>query len=53
MKGMHVGRDVRRARWLHTAGRRSHRHGLARRGAGNRWLDRHVGPSTPPPPEPD
>ncbi len=55
MKGIHIGRDVRRtARWLHT-----------RRGATgswttwrdaapvNRWLDRNVGPSTLAPPEPD
>ena len=54
MKGITVGRSFAPARWLHT------RAALDRvltvwRDAGpvNRWLDRHVGPSTTPPREPD
>jgi uncharacterized protein (TIGR02453 family) len=53
-KGMHAGREFGAPRWLHGAG------ALERivktwREAGpmNRWLDKHVGPSTLAPPEPD
>lgn len=53
-KGMHAGREFGAPRWLHSGG------ALERivktwRDAGpmNRWLDKHVGPSTLPPPEPD
>ena len=54
MKGMHVGRAFGAPRWLHTAGA-SERIVAAWRDAApvNRWLDRHVGPSTLAPPEPD
>ena len=54
MKGMHVGRVFGAPRWLHTAGA-SERIVAAWRDAApvNRWLDRHVGPSTLAPPEPD
>ena len=54
MKGMHVGRAFGAPRWLHTAGA-SERILAAWRDAApvNRWLDRHVGPSTLAPPEPD
>jgi uncharacterized protein (TIGR02453 family) len=54
MKGMHVGRAFGAPRWLHTKSA-SERIVSAWRDAApvNRWLDRHVGPSTLAPPEPD
>ncbi|HTL86070.1 MAG TPA: DUF2461 domain-containing protein [Acidimicrobiia bacterium] len=54
MKGMHVGCDFGAPRWLHTA-KAYDRIVKAWRDAApvNRWLDRHVGPTTTPPPEPD
>jgi uncharacterized protein (TIGR02453 family) len=53
-KGMHVGREFGAPKWLHGAGALE-RIVTAWRDAApvNRWLDRHVGPSTAPPPEPD
>ncbi len=53
MKGVHVGREFGAPKWLHTAGARP-RILTAWRDAApvNRWLDRHVGPSAAPPPEP-
>jgi len=54
MKGVHVGRVFGAPRWLHTKGA-AERIVAAWRDAApvNRWLDRHVGPSTLAPPEPD
>jgi uncharacterized protein (TIGR02453 family) len=54
MKGMHVGRTFGSPRWIHTKAA-AERIGTAWRDAApvNRWLDRHVGPSTLAPPEPD
>jgi uncharacterized protein (TIGR02453 family) len=54
MKGVHAGRTFGTPRWMHTAGA-AERVVAAWRDAGpvNVWLDRHVGPSTLPPPEPD
>ncbi len=54
MKGVHVGRTFGTPRWIHTAGA-AERITAAWRDAApvNRWLDRHVGPSTLAPPEPD
>jgi uncharacterized protein (TIGR02453 family) len=54
MKGMHVGRAFGAPKWLHSKGALD-RIATAWRDAVpvNRWLDRHVGPSTAPPPEPD
>jgi uncharacterized protein (TIGR02453 family) len=54
MKGVHVGRTFGAPRWLHTKAA-ADRVMTAWRDAGpvNRWLDRHVGPSTLAPPEPD
>jgi uncharacterized protein (TIGR02453 family) len=54
MKGMHVGRSFGTPRWLHTKAA-AERIITAWRDAGpvNRWLDRHVGPSTLAPAEPD
>jgi len=54
MKGIHVGRTFGAPRWLHSKGA-ADRIVAAWRAAGpvNRWLDRHVGPSTLAPPEPD
>jgi uncharacterized protein (TIGR02453 family) len=54
MKGIHVGRTFGTPRWLHTKAA-ADRITTAWRDAGpvNRWLDRHVGPSTLAPPEPD
>jgi uncharacterized protein (TIGR02453 family) len=54
MKGLHVGRTFGAPKWLHGAGALE-RIVTAWRDAApvNRWLDRHVGPSTAPPPEPD
>ncbi len=54
MKGVHVGRTFGSPRWMHTAAA-ANRVVTAWRDAApvNRWLDRHVGPSTLAPPEPD
>ena len=54
MKGIHVGRTFGTPRWLHTKAA-ADRIMTAWRDAGpvDRWLDRHVGPSTLAPPEPD
>lgn len=54
MKGIHVGRTFGAPRWLHTK-TAAERVMTAWRDARpvNRWLDRHVGPSTLAPPEPD
>jgi len=54
MKGMHVGREFGAPKWLHGPGALD-RIVTAWRDAApvNRWLDRHVGPSTIAPPEPD
>jgi len=54
MKGIHVGCEFGAPRWLHTA-KAYDRITKAWRDAApvNRWLDRHVGPSTAAPPEPD
>jgi len=54
MKGIHVGRTFGAPRWMHTAAAAG-RIVDAWRDADpvNRWLDRHVGPSTLAPPEPD
>jgi uncharacterized protein (DUF2461 family) len=54
MKGMHIGKSFGAPRWIHTAGARD-RIVTAWRDAAtvNRWLDKHVGPSTLAPPEPD
>jgi uncharacterized protein (TIGR02453 family) len=54
MKGMHVGRNFGAPQWLHTA-RTFDRIVTAWRDAApvNRWLDKHVGPSSLAPPEPD
>jgi uncharacterized protein (TIGR02453 family) len=54
MKGLHVGRTFGAPKWLHGSGALE-RIVTAWRDAApvNRWLDRHVGPSTAPPPEPD
>jgi uncharacterized protein (TIGR02453 family) len=53
MKGVHVGRTFGAPKWLHT-GAALERILTAWRDAApvNTWLDRHVGPSTAPPPEP-
>lgn len=54
MKGIHVGKQFAPARWLHTRQALDRILGVWRGTADiNRWLDRHVGPSTLPPPEPD
>jgi uncharacterized protein (TIGR02453 family) len=54
MKGIHVGRTYGAPRWLHTAGASERIVTTWRDSAPvNRWLDRHVGPSTLAPPEPD
>jgi uncharacterized protein (TIGR02453 family) len=54
MKGIHVGRTFGAPRWVHTKAA-ADRVMTAWRDARpvNRWLDRHVGPSTLAPPEPD
>jgi len=53
-KGIHVGRSFGAPRWLHTRGALDRIVAAWRDAAPvNRWLDRHVGPSTAPPPEPD
>jgi uncharacterized protein (DUF2461 family) len=54
MKGVHVGRTFGAPRWLHTAGALDRIVTTWRDAAPvNRWLDKHVGPSTEAPPEPD
>ncbi len=54
MKGMHVGREFAPARWLATPAALERIVKTWRAAAPvNRWLDRHVGPSTLAPPEPD
>jgi uncharacterized protein (TIGR02453 family) len=52
-KGLHAGREFGAPKWLHTKGAFD-RIVDTWRAAGpvNRWLDRNVGPSTAPPPEP-
>jgi uncharacterized protein (TIGR02453 family) len=52
-KGMHAGREFGAPRWLHSKGALD-RIVKTWRDAGpmNRWLDKHVGPSTLAPPEP-
>jgi uncharacterized protein (TIGR02453 family) len=52
-KGMHAGREFGAPAWLHTKGAFD-RIVKTWRDAGpmNRWLDKHVGPSTQAPPEP-
>jgi uncharacterized protein (TIGR02453 family) len=53
MKGLHVGREFGAPKWLHTAGAFERIVSTWRAAAEvNRWLDRSVGPSTAPPPEP-
>lgn len=53
-KGMHAGRELGAPRWLHTAGAFDRIVKTWRDAAPmNRWFDRHVGPSTLAPPEPD
>ena len=54
LKGMHVGREFGAPKWLHSAGALDKIVTAWRAAAPvNRWLDRHVGPSTEAPPEPD
>ncbi len=54
MKGVHIGRTFGAPRWLRTAGAADRIVTTWRDAAPvNRWLDRHVGPSTLAPPEPD
>ena len=54
LKGMHVGREFGAPKWLHSAGALDRIVTTWRAAAPvNRWLDRHVGPSTEAPPEPD
>jgi uncharacterized protein (TIGR02453 family) len=54
LKGLHAGRSFTPARWLHTGSALTRITDTWRAAAGmNRWLDRHVGPSTLAPPEPD
>lgn len=53
-KGLHVGKQFPTARWLHSAAALDRILTTWRAAAPvNRWLDRHVGPSTEAPPEPD
>ena len=53
LKGMHVGREFGAPRWLHSRGAVDRIIDTWRAAAPvNRWFDRHVGPSTAPPPEP-
>jgi len=54
MKGVHVGRTFGAPAWLHSA-KALDKITTAWRDAApvNRWLDKHVGPSTLAPPEPD
>jgi uncharacterized protein (TIGR02453 family) len=53
-KGIHVGKEFGAPKWLHTAAALD-RITTAWRAADpvNKWLNRHVGPSTEAPPEPD
>ena len=54
MKGMHAGKSFGAPRWLHTAGALDRIVKTWRDAAPmNKWFDRHVGPSTMAPPEPD
>jgi uncharacterized protein (TIGR02453 family) len=54
MKGIHVGRQFAPARWLGTRAAYDRIVDTWRAAAPvNRWLDKHVGPSTQAPPEPD
>jgi uncharacterized protein (TIGR02453 family) len=54
MKGVHVGREFGAPKWVHTAGALDRILTTWRDAKPvNQWLDRHVGPSTAPPPEPD
>jgi len=54
MKGMHVGRTFGAPRWLHTPAAAERIVTTWRDAAPvNTWLDRHVGPSSLAPPEPD
>ena len=53
-KGIHIGRSFGAPRWLRTAAARDKIVAAWRDAAPvNRWLDRNVGASTLPPPEPD
>jgi uncharacterized protein (TIGR02453 family) len=53
-KGLTVGRAYPPAKWMHTAKVRERVEAAWTAAAPvNRWLERHVGPSTAPPPEPD
>ncbi len=54
MKGMHTGKTFGAPRWLHTAGALDRIVKTWRDAAPmNQWFDKHVGPSTLAPPEPD
>ncbi len=54
LKGMHVVREFGAPKWLHSAAAREKIVSAWRDAKPvNRWLDRHVGPSTEAPPEPD
>jgi|1186.fasta_scaffold164484_2 uncharacterized protein (TIGR02453 family) len=54
LKGMHIGKDFGAPRWLHTHGAFDRIVKTWRDAAPvNTWFDRHVGPSTLAPPEPD
>ena len=54
MKGVHVGREFGAPKWLHTAGAAERILTTWRDAAPvNRWLDRHVGPTTAAPKPPD
>jgi uncharacterized protein (TIGR02453 family) len=54
LKGVHVGREFGAPKWMHSAGALQRIVTTWRDAAPvNRWLDRHVGPSNAPPPEPD
>jgi uncharacterized protein (TIGR02453 family) len=54
MKGVHVGREFGAPKWMHSGASLPRIIAAWREAAPvNRWLDRHVGPSTAPPPEPD
>ena len=54
MKGIHAGRTFGAPKWMHTAAAQDRIVAAWREAAAmNRWLDRHVGPSTIAPPEPD
>ena len=54
LKGIHVGRSFGAPKWLHKPAARDKIVDAWQDAAPvNRWLDRNVGPSTLPPPEPD